>query len=71
MSTSSKKKFALPAAAAFASVLMVGCAEETPVHPTISTEAKAAAAGRANFFFELVDMMFSIRFDGSLLVLPP
>ena len=44
MSTSSKKKFALPAAAAFASVLMVGCAEETPVQEAQEAGPAAEAA---------------------------
>lgn len=45
MLTSSKKKmFALPAAAAFASALMVGCAEETPVQEAEEGEATAQAA---------------------------
>jgi hypothetical protein len=44
MSTSSKKKFALPAAAAFASALMVGCAEETPVQEAQEAGPTAEAA---------------------------
>ncbi|MFI7584231.1 hypothetical protein ACH9DO_10595 [Kocuria sp. M1N1S27] len=45
MLTSSKKKmFALPAAAAFASALMVGCAEETPVQEAEEGDAAATAA---------------------------
>ncbi|MEX5300109.1 hypothetical protein RCG67_15160, partial [Kocuria sp. CPCC 205292] len=45
MSTSSKKRmFALPAAAAFASALMVGCAEETPVQEAEEGDASATAA---------------------------
>ncbi|WP_298584831.1 hypothetical protein [uncultured Kocuria sp.] len=44
MLTSSKKKFALPAAAAFASALMVGCAEETPVQEAQEGDASAQAA---------------------------
>lgn len=44
MLTSSKKKFALPAAAAFASALMVGCAEETPVQEAEEAGPTAEAA---------------------------
>ncbi|MCJ8503747.1 hypothetical protein MRU69_02560 [Kocuria flava] len=44
MSTSSKKKFALPAVAALASALMVGCAEETPVQEAEEAGPTAEAA---------------------------
>lgn len=44
MSTRSKKLFALPAAAAFASVLAVGCAEETPVQEAEESGPIAEAA---------------------------
>lgn len=44
MVTSSKKKFALPVAAAFASALMVGCAEETPVQEAQEEGTAAEAA---------------------------
>lgn len=44
MLTSSKKKFALPVVAAFASALMVGCAEETPVQEAEEGDAAAQAA---------------------------
>lgn len=44
MLTRSKKKFAVPAAMAFASALMVGCAEETPVQEAEEEGPAAEAA---------------------------